>query len=85
LEKLSLFNKKISKNCRKYYIVLLVLCKVRHTPAALQPPLSRGELPCSSFSNRLLGGVPSREEAGCVKIRIAEILINYVDFIKQIV
>jgi hypothetical protein len=61
LEKLSSFNKKISKNCRKYYIVLLVSCKIRHTPAAPQPPLSRGELPGSSFSNRLFGGIPSRE------------------------
>jgi hypothetical protein len=59
--------------------MLLVLCKIRHTPAAPQPPLSRGELPGSSFINRLLGESPlergassvvKMEEAGCVKIRI---------------
>jgi hypothetical protein len=73
--------------------VLLVLCKIRHTPAAPQPPLSRGELPDSSFINQLFGGIPSREggllhdlksmeEAGCVKIRITDTIEICFQFVK---
>jgi hypothetical protein len=38
--------------------MILVLCGIRHTPAAPQPPLSRGELPGSSVINRLFGESP---------------------------
>jgi hypothetical protein len=41
--------------------LMVVSSKIRHTPAASQPPLSRGELPGSSFVNRLFVGIPSRE------------------------
>ncbi len=77
--KLLLFNKKISENFRECFIMILVLCRIRHTPAAPQPPLSRGVLPGSSVINRPFGKSPlergassvvKMEEAGCVKIRI---------------